>query len=119
IFAPDAGPAIVEVASTPDAYGQAWNYGGPGPINSLDFITRIYRAAGRAPKYRTAGRTLLKMMGWFSAFYAELPEMLYLAETPVILDDSKFLAKSPGITKTSYDEGIRRTLAWARSNPPA
>ena len=44
--APDE--VIVELASSADAYGEAWNYSGPGAINSLDFITRIYRAAGRA-----------------------------------------------------------------------
>jgi nucleoside-diphosphate-sugar epimerase len=118
VFVPDTGPAVVELASSPDAYGEAWNYGGPEAINSIDFITRVYRAAGRAPKYRTAGRTLLKIIGWFNPLFAELPEMLYLEETPVILDDSKLLAKFPGITKTPYDEGIRRTLAWARANPP-
>src|SRR4051794_16341053 len=114
VYVPDTGPAIVELASSADAYGQAWNYGGPGSINSLDFITRIYRAAGRTPKYRTVGRNMLKVMGWFSPFFRELPEMAYLQETPVILDDSKLLAKLPGIRKTPYDEGIERTLGWMR-----
>ena len=115
VYVPDTGPAIVELALAPDAYGQAWNFGGPGAINSIDFITRVYRAAGRAPKYRTAGPTLLKVLGWFNPLMAELPEMLYLAETPVILDDSKLRAKLPGIVKTSYDDGIRRTIEWMRA----
>jgi nucleoside-diphosphate-sugar epimerase len=115
VYVPDTGPAIVELASSSDAYGEAWNYGGPGAINSVDFITRVYRAAGRSPKYRTAGAGLLKMMGWFNPVMRELPEMLYLHETPVILDDSKLLAKFPGIVKTPYDEGIRRTVEWMRS----
>ena len=54
------------------------------------------------------------MMGWFSPLYKELPEMLYLQETPVILDDSKLRAKFPGVRKTSYDEGIAQTLDWMR-----
>ncbi len=114
VFVPDTGPVIASLASTPDCYGEAWNFGGPGEINTLDFITRVYRAAGRQPKYRTAGRGLLKIMGWFSPLMAELPEMLYLEETPVILDDSKLTAKFAGIRKTPYDEGIRRTLDWMR-----
>lgn len=117
VFVPDAGPAIVELASSPDAYGEAWNYGGPGAINTIDFITRIYRAVGRAPKYRAAGRGLLKVMGWFNPLFRELPEMLYLQETPVILDDGKLLAKFPSIAKTPYDEGIRRTLDWMKTRP--
>lgn len=114
VYVPDTGPVIVDLAERQDAYGEAWNYGGPGEINSMDFITRIYRAVGRAPKYRTVGRGLLKMMGWFNPTMKELVEMLYLEETPVILDDSKLQAKLGALPKTSYDEGIRKTLEWMR-----
>lgn len=115
VFVPDTGPVIINLAECTECYGEAWNFGGPGSINTLDFITRVYRAVGRAPKYRTVGRSLLTIMGWFSPLYRELPEMLYLEETPVILDDSKLLAKFPHTFKTSYDEGIRETLEWMRS----
>jgi nucleoside-diphosphate-sugar epimerase len=114
VFVPDTGPVIVDLALCAECYGEAWNFGGPGAINSLDFITRVYRAVGHAPKYRVAGKTLLKILGWFNAELREVPEMLYLQETPVILDDSKLLAKFPGVRKTSYDDGIRRTLDWMR-----
>jgi nucleoside-diphosphate-sugar epimerase len=114
VYVPDTGPVIADLAEAADCYGQAWNFCGPGAINTLDFITRVYRAAGRAPKYRTAGRGLLKIMGWFNPLFRELPEMLYLQETPVILDDSKLLARFPATRKTPYDEGIRKTLEWMR-----
>ena len=104
------------LAECAECYGEAWNFAGPGEINTLDFITRVYRAVGRSPKYRTAGRGLLKMMGWFSPLFKELPEMVYLQETPVILDDSKLLAKFPAVRKTPYEEGIRKTLAWMKAN---
>jgi nucleoside-diphosphate-sugar epimerase len=115
VYVPDTGPVIADLANAPDCYGEAWNYGGPGAINSLDFITRVYRAAGRAPKYRTAGAGILKMMGWFNPLIRELPEMLYLQETPVVLDDQKLLARFPETVKTPYDIGIRQTLDWMRS----
>jgi nucleoside-diphosphate-sugar epimerase len=114
LFVPDAGPAIAELADCAECYGEAWNLAGAGEINALDFITRVYRGAGRSPKYRSVGRRLLKAMGYFSKLYRELPEMLYLQETPVLLDDSKLRAKFSGLRKTSYDEGIRQTLEWMR-----
>lgn len=114
VFVPDTGPVIADLAECQDAYGQAWNYGGPGAIESLDFITRIYRAVGRAPKYRAAGRGVLSVLGWFNPVIRELPEMLYLQETPVVLDDSRLLALLPHTKKTSYDNGIRETLEWMR-----
>jgi nucleoside-diphosphate-sugar epimerase len=115
VFVPDSGPVIVDLAGCAECYGQAWNFGGPGQINTLDFITRVYRAVGRAPKYRAVGRGLLKLMGLFSPLMKELPEMLYLQETPVILDDSKLLARFPQTRKTPYDEGIRKTFEWIKS----
>ncbi|HTX38659.1 MAG TPA: hypothetical protein VME43_26720, partial [Bryobacteraceae bacterium] len=114
VFVPDTGPVIADLAAREDCYGETWNYGGPAEINSLDFITRVYRAVGRPPKYRTVGRGLLKVMGWFNPVMRELVEMLYLEETPVILDDSKLQAKLGTVQKTSYDEGIRKTLEWMR-----
>ena len=110
VFVPDTGPVLVDLASRADCYGEAWHYGGPGPINTLDFITRVYRAVGRAPKYRSAGKGLLRILGWFDANLREVIEMLYLQETPVILDDSKLAAKLGTVHKTPYDEGIRRTI---------
>src|ERR1035441_899369 len=114
VFVPDAGAAIADLAERPECYGEAWNVAGAGEINAMDFITRVYRAAGRSPKYRSVGRGMLKIMGWFSPLYRELPEMLYLGETPVVLDDSKLRAKLGTVHKTSYDDGIRQTLAWMR-----
>ena len=113
VYVPDTGPVIVDLASRAECYGEAWNFGGAGTINTMDFITRIYRAVGRAPKYRAAGAGLLKMLGWFNPTIREVVEMLYLQETPVILDDRKLLAKLP-VHKTSYDDGIRQTLEWMR-----
>ena len=115
VFVPDTAPAIASLMGCAECYGQAWNIGGAGEINTLDFITRVYRAVGRAPKYRVAGRTLLKALGWFSPLMRELPEMLYLQETPVILDDSRLLAAFPNLHKTPYDEGIAKTLEWMKT----
>jgi nucleoside-diphosphate-sugar epimerase len=116
VYTPDTGPVIADLMSRDDTWGEAWNFGGPATINSMDFITRIYRALGRAPKYRTVGAGMLKLLGWFNPTMREVVEMLYLQETPVILDDSKLRAKLPAIHKTPYDEGIRLTLDWMRAH---
>ncbi len=114
VFVPDAGPVIVDLAECSDCYGEAWNFAGPEEINTLDFITRIYRAVGRSPKYRAIGRGLLKLLGRFNPLLKELVEMQYLQETPVLLDDTKLRTRFPSLHKTSYDDGIRQTLDWMR-----
>jgi nucleoside-diphosphate-sugar epimerase len=113
MFVPDTGPVIADLASRDECFGEAWNFGGPGEINTMDFITRIYRAVGRSPKYRTVGAGMLKFLGIFNPTLREVVEMLYLQERPVILDDSKLLARF-AVKKTSYDEGIQKTLEWMR-----
>jgi nucleoside-diphosphate-sugar epimerase len=114
VFVPDAGRVIVELAAQPDVYGEAWNFGGPGAITGREFINEVYRAAGREPKWRTAGRNMLTVAGWFNPLMKELVEMQYLFETPVIFDDSKLLRKLGDVPKTPYADGIRLTLEWMR-----
>ena len=116
VFVPDAGPVIVELAARDDCYGEAWNFAGPGEISALAFIQKIYQTAGREPKFRSAGRTMLRMLGWFNPLMREMPEMLYLQETPVLLDDEKLRGRLGHVHKTSYDEGIRLTLDWMQKN---
>ncbi len=40
VFVPDTGPVIADLASRDECFGEAWNFGGPGVINTMDFITR-------------------------------------------------------------------------------
>ena len=115
LFVPDAGPVLAELAGRDDCYGEAWNLGGVDAIAGVDFMTRVYRAAGRDPDYRSVGRTMLKMAGAVNPLLKELAEMLYLQETPVILDDSKLAAKLGALKKTPYDDGIHQTLDWMRA----
>jgi nucleoside-diphosphate-sugar epimerase len=105
----------VDLATHPECYGEAWNLGGAGEISGADFIQKVYLAAGREPRFRTVGRGMLKLAGIFNPFMRELPEMLYLQETPVILDDSKLRAKLGDIVRTPYDQGISDTLEWMRA----
>jgi len=114
VFVPDAGPVIVELASRDDCYGEVWHLAGPGEITALGFIQKVYQAAGREPKFRSAGRSMLRVLGWFNPLMRELPEMLYLQETPVLLDDEKLRRKLGQVRKTTYDDGIKITLDWMR-----
>jgi nucleoside-diphosphate-sugar epimerase len=116
-FVPDTGPVITELASREECYGEAWNFAGPGAIAAAEFIQKAYVAAGRQPKFRVVGRGMLRVIGWFNRDLQEFREMMYLQETPVLLDDSKLAAKLGGLKKTSYDEGIRKTLEWMAAQP--
>jgi nucleoside-diphosphate-sugar epimerase len=114
IYVPDVGPVVLSLANEPRAFGQAWNLAGVGTITQREFVTRIFREAGRKPKFFVAGKTLLRLMGLFNPIMRELVEMHYLQTTPVILDDTALRGLLGPVHKTTYDEGIRQTLAAAK-----
>lgn len=114
VFVPDVGPVVLRLAESDGAFGRTWNLGGAGTITQRDFAERVFRAAGRRPKLRVAGKNMLRLMGLFNPVMRELVEMHYLFTDPVIIDDSALTALLGGIAKTSYDDGIRRTLQEMR-----
>ncbi len=89
MFVPDVGPVAVELARRDECFGDAWNLAGPGAISGRTFIEMVYAAAGVPPQHRVAGKTLMRLMGLFNRTVRELVEMHYLAETPVLLDDTR------------------------------
>jgi len=74
---------------------------------------------GRKPKLRVAGKTTLRLMGLFNPMMRELVEMSYLHTTPVVLDDSALQTLLGPVKKTSYEEGIRKTLEQMHAGVPA
>ena len=116
VFVPDVGPVLLDLADRPEAYGRWWHLGGARTITQRAFVTQVFAAVGRAPKLRVAGKTLLRLMGLFNPMMRELVEMSYLHTTPVVLDDSAIQKLLGHLKKTSYEDGIQRTLEATRAS---
>jgi nucleoside-diphosphate-sugar epimerase len=114
VFVPDVGPVVTTLAAAERAYGRAWHLGGAGTITQRDLAARVYAACGSAPRVLVAGKTMLRLAGLFDPIMRELVEMNYLMTTPVIIDDDAIHGLLGAIKKTSYDDGIARTLAAMR-----
>src|SRR5215813_1669401 len=119
IYVPDVGPVLLDLADRPEAYGRWWHLGGPGTITQREFVTKVFAAVGRKPRLRVAGKTTLRVMGLFNPMMRELVEMSYLHTTPVVLDDSAIQKLLGPVKKTSYEEGIRKTLEQMHVEVPA
>lgn len=111
VYLPDAGRTIADLVTHPGAWGTTWNLGGTGVTTVRAMVDEIFRTAGRKPKYMIAGKTMLRVIGLFDRMVREVVEMHYLLTTPLIVDDSKLANLLGGLHKTSYQEGIRETLA--------
>ena len=110
LFVPDLGPVVVDLIEKPETYGRAWNLAGAGVTTQRKMADQIFAMAGRKPKLRVVGKTVLRVMGLFSPLMRELVEMHYLQTEPVLLDDSALRALLGPVHKTSYAEGIQQTL---------
>jgi len=114
VFTPDVGPVVARLLGTPDAFGRTWNLAGAGIITQRAFAHKVYAAAGRPPKLLPVGKTVMRLIGLFDPILRGMAEMNYLMTDPVLLDDSALERLIGPIAKTSYDDGIARTLAALR-----
>lgn len=115
VFVPDAGPVVTALLDHDAAWGRVWHLAGAGAVTQRDLMERVFRMAGRKPRYRVAGKNMLRLIGLFNPIMRELVEMNYLLTTPVLLDDSALHGLLGEIRKTPYDEGLRISLDAARS----
>lgn len=110
VFVPDVGPIVTKLLQTDGAWGKAWNFAGSGTITQRELVEKIYAAAGKPVRLMVAGKTMLRVMGLFNKLMRELVEMHYLQTEPVLMDDTRLEKLLGGVKRTSYDEGVRRTL---------
>jgi nucleoside-diphosphate-sugar epimerase len=115
VYVPDVGPVVLAVAKTSSAYGRWWNFAGAGSITQRQIAAQVFEMAGRKPKLRIAGKTMLRIVGMFQPFVRELVEMHYLLTTPVLMDDGALHRLLGDVRKTSYADGIRATFNSYRS----
>lgn len=111
VFVPDVGPVVVRLARKPEAYGRVWHFAGAGVTSQQAIVREIERQSGRPLKVRVAGKTMLRALGLFNPMLREMVEMHYLLTEPVVMDDSALNQLLGPLNKTSYEEGIRQTLA--------
>jgi nucleoside-diphosphate-sugar epimerase len=118
IFIDDFARGLVRLGREDRAMGEIWHVPAARTGTTRDLVELVFRAAGTAPRFRTAGRTMLGLLGLFDPVVRELEETLYQFERPFIVDHSKY-EQAFGSRVTPHDEAIRATVAWYRDEPKA
>ena len=116
-FVPDCASIAVRVLDDARTYGAFWNYGGPGEITQRQISDKIYAACDRRPNYFVVNKTMLQLFGIFNAEMRRFAEMNYLMSHPIVLNDDRLRRVLGELPKTSYDEGVRLTLAPTARDP--
>ena len=116
IYTPDGAKAAVELSLHPSAYGHSWNIPGYGVISGDELIAIMRSFTGYQRKVGTVGKGMIGFLGLFNRFMWELSEMMYLTEEPVVLSGEKYERLIGPLPRTSYEEGIQKTLAFLQKN---
>lgn len=110
-YTPDAAKATAILGNTPDAYNQIWHVPtDPNGLTQKQWVELFAKELGVKPKYNVIPKFIIGIIGWFVPFMRETHEMLYQWDQDYFLDSSKF-DKRFNFTPTSYQEGVKETIA--------
>ncbi len=115
VYVPDVGPVALGLAKKSEAWGHWWNLAGPAIITQREIADQVFALAGRPPKLRVVGRTMLRLLGLFNPLLREMDEMTYIRTQPVLLDDTRLHQLLGKVPKTSYTDGIRASFEAYRA----
>lgn len=110
VFVPDIGPVLVGLARAPGAAGRAFNLGGAGVITQRELATLAFATTRHRLRTLPVGRRMLWLGGLVDPVMRELVEMHYLQTTPLVVDDRALHALLGEVGKTSYADGVRRSV---------
>ena len=113
VYIPDVARILFRLIEEDGAYGHTWNLAGPGKITLAEVIKLVESITGKPVRKFVAGTRMLRLVGLFDPFLKEVAEMHYLFTQPLFLDDSALTNLLGPLNKTSYEEGVRASLAAA------
>lgn len=110
----DCGKALYLLATDESAYNQVWHMPtAKPPLTGEEFIKIAADELKVKPASIILKSWMIKLTGLFSGQIGELHEMLYQNKYDYIFDSSKF-EKQYDFNPTSYEEGIKETIRFAR-----
>ena len=112
-YVPDAAKALYLLANRTDAFGQTWHLPTASDlITGRQFVKQAAAIMQKPDGVSVIPNWMLSIAGLFDRTMKELKEMNYQNEHPYQFSSDKF-NKAFGFTPTSYEEGIKETVAWA------
>ena len=99
----DIGKALVLLAQTEDAYGQAWHIPSPRTVTQKEFVDLIGQALGKDLGLSIPPKFLVRILGLFIKPMGGIIEMMYEFEEDFVMDTSKFERKFGNIATPLED----------------
>lgn len=109
-YTPDAGKATAILGNTEEAYNEVWHLPtAANPFTGKEWIEIIAKELGVKPKYQTAPKFLVKIIGLMVPVMKEMVEMMYQYDRDYVFNSSKF-EKRFDFNPTPYIDGIREIV---------
>ncbi len=109
----DFGTALAVVATSQDAYGQAWHVPNAPAISRRAILEQLASVIGQPLKVQVMPKFLMSALGLFVAPLREVGEMIYQFEQPYIVNHDKFVNKF-GDIHTPMHTALPETVNWFR-----
>jgi len=110
----DIGRALVDVASNPETWGQAWHVPNAPAVTGRELVQLAQELAGTTGKVATVPALGLRLAGMFDRSAREMPEMMYQFTQDFIVDGSAHSHRF-GWEATPIAEGFRATIEHLRN----
>jgi nucleoside-diphosphate-sugar epimerase len=107
----DFARALITLSGQDQAYGQAWHVPSAETITTRQFVELVENEIGRPVQVRTAGKTMMRVIGLFNPEVREIVELMYEFEEPFIIDHSRFVSAF-GNGVTPHAAAIKETVSW-------
>ncbi len=116
IFIEDGGEAMVMAGLSDKSNGKSFNVPGCAETTARKYLEEIAKQSGQKLSISQLGATIVfSLLGLFNGTVKEFVEMLYLKKERLILDGSLFKKVFGTLPATSYEEGIKKTIAWIKT----
>lgn len=113
-YTPDAAKATAILGNTESAYNQVWHLPTTSEqLTGKQIIELAAQIAKRKPSYMVLPPFLMTVIGLFSTQIKELVEMQYQNNQDYFFNSEKF-NKAFQFTPTSFKDGIRQTMEYAK-----
>lgn len=114
LYIGDAARALVAALGRTVARGAEYTAPGSAETTPREFISLIFKAAGQPPRLRHLPIDWLRRFAKLHPGYRATRELLYLYESPILLDGRIIRAQLGWFPEVDYREGIRRSVKWHR-----
>jgi len=114
LYIEDAARALLAPLGQRQARSADYTAPGYAAITPREFVSLIFKAAGRAPRLRSLPLAWLRAADLLRSQRRALREFSYLLEQPILLDGTRIRRELGWMPEVDYADGVRRTVRWLR-----